>query len=82
MKFFTCYVQEKGISCALEDFIFSPKANFGTISIETKPQMLSRFLAGILHPLIHTGYGAEFNLPGMIVEGKTGSHLEFTRNTH
>ncbi|OBZ73399.1 hypothetical protein A0H81_07066 [Grifola frondosa] len=31
--------------------------------------MLNRFLAGILHPLIHTGYGCEFGLLGMIAEG-------------
>ena len=33
------------------------------------PLMLSRFLAGFLHPLIHAGYGAEFGLFGMIAEG-------------
>lgn len=31
--------------------------------------MLDRFLSGLLHPMIHTGYGAEFRLPGMVVEG-------------
>ena len=31
--------------------------------------MLDRFLSGLLHPIIHTGYGAEFRLPGMVVEG-------------
>ena len=33
-------------------------------------KMLSRFLAGVLHPLIHVGYGAEFGLLGMFAEGK------------
>lgn len=32
-------------------------------------RMLNRFLAGLLHPLIHTGYGAEFGLLGMVAEG-------------
>ncbi|PCH34665.1 hypothetical protein WOLCODRAFT_139493 [Wolfiporia cocos MD-104 SS10] len=32
-------------------------------------QMLSRWMAGLLHPLIHTGYGAEFGLLGMLAEG-------------
>jgi hypothetical protein len=78
MNFFTCHVQEKGFSVVLEDFIFSPKANLGTneskkaqLPVDKQPLMLSRLLAGILHPMIHTGYGAEFNLPGMIVEGKS-----------
>jgi len=31
--------------------------------------MLNRFLSGILHPIIRTGNGAEFSLPGLIVEG-------------
>lgn len=73
MNFFTSYVQEKGFSVALEDFIFSPEANLGTnesTKAGKQPHMLSRLLAGVLHPIIHTGYGAEFNLPGMIVEGK------------
>ncbi|KDR73013.1 hypothetical protein GALMADRAFT_281208 [Galerina marginata CBS 339.88] len=75
LEFFTAYVKDKGISAALEDFIFSPKANLdpkfskADVSPEEQPQMLSRFLSGVLHPMIHTGYGAEFNLPGMIIEG-------------
>lgn len=40
--------------------------------------MLNRFLAGVLHPIIHTGYGAEFGLPGMLVEG-THSDLSVLR---
>lgn len=77
MNFFTCYVQEEGISVALEDFVFSPKANLGTnestkaqLPFDKRPHMLSRLLTGVLHPMVHIGYGAEFNLPGMIVEGK------------
>ena len=78
MNFFRSYVQERGFSVALvEDFIFSPKANLGTnestkaqLPIDKQPRMLSRFLTGVLHPTIHIGHGAEFNLPRMIVEGK------------
>lgn len=47
----------------LEEFVFSSKYNAG------KMAMLSRFLAGLLHSMIHTGYGAEFNLPGIFIEG-------------
>ena len=38
MNFFTYHIQEKGFSVALEDFIFSPKANLGTIE-STKAQL-------------------------------------------
>lgn len=85
MNFFTSYVQEKGIPGVLEDFIFSHKANLGTdahFPIDKRPQMLNRFFAGLLHPLIHTGYGAEFDLPGMIVEGKTRSITSILHETH
>ena len=91
MNFFSSYVQENGFSVALEDFIFSPKANLGIdetdeaqLPVDRQPRMLSRLLTGVLHPLIHTGYGAEFNLPGMIVEGKAHQikYIFFTRKTH
>lgn len=32
--------------------------------------MLDRFLASIVHPMIHLGYGLEFGLPGIVLEGK------------
>ncbi|KAG9008386.1 hypothetical protein FRB94_013308 [Tulasnella sp. JGI-2019a] len=31
--------------------------------------MLDRFVGGLLHPLIHAGHGAEFNVDGMLAEG-------------
>lgn len=33
------------------------------------PLMLSRFMAGLLHPFIHAGYGVEFGMPGLVSEG-------------
>ena len=73
MQFFTLYIKEHGISKALEEFIFSRRSNLGsdTLSPDKQPQMLSRFLSGVVHPLIHTGYGAEFRIPGMAVEGNS-----------
>ena len=35
-----------------------------------QPEMLTRFFAALIHPLIHTGLGVEFNLPGIFAEGK------------
>jgi hypothetical protein len=31
--------------------------------------MLARTVAGVLHPLIHIGYGLEFDIPGIVAEG-------------
>ncbi|KAJ3782053.1 hypothetical protein GGU10DRAFT_378952 [Lentinula aff. detonsa] len=72
LDFFDNVVQEcNGDSTSLmEKFVFAVDANFGkTIENGQHPQMLCRFLASILHPMIHFGYGAEFGLPGMLSEG-------------
>ncbi|KAF9496950.1 hypothetical protein BDN71DRAFT_1429945 [Pleurotus eryngii] len=66
LEFFKGEVQAKGFSSVLEEFVFAEKSNF---SGDAQPQMLNRFMSGLVHPLIHTGYGAELGLPGMIVEG-------------
>ena len=52
-----------------QDFVMSRDANLVPGKKGEKPMMLSRFLSGALHPLIHCGYGVEFGLPGMISEG-------------
>ncbi|KIM44120.1 hypothetical protein M413DRAFT_443166 [Hebeloma cylindrosporum] len=79
-QFFTQYIKENGVSKAIEEFIFSRRWNLGsnTLSPDKQPQMLSRFLSGVLHPLIHTGYGAEFRIPGMVVEGLAQTALHFS----
>jgi len=63
MEFFAAAVLEKGISAVLELYLFSPEAN------KPPKRMLNRFLSGVLHPVIHVGYGCEFGLPGMVAEG-------------
>ncbi|KAL0576096.1 hypothetical protein V5O48_005870 [Marasmius crinis-equi] len=70
IDFFTKIVTRDGGSKAMEDYLFSSKANFGSKNKADKhPEMLSRLQAGIMHGHIHVGYGAEFGLPGMLVEG-------------
>ncbi|KAF9525664.1 hypothetical protein CPB83DRAFT_859144 [Crepidotus variabilis] len=80
MQFFIAFVQEKGIPTTLEEFVFSRKANLGASQSAPKkqPQMLNRFLGGILHPIIHAGYGAEFGLPGTLAEGLAEAAVETT----
>lgn len=59
----------KSFNTVLEEYIFARNANF--VEGATKqPEMLTRFYAALIHPLIHTGFGVEFNLPGIFAEGK------------
>ncbi|KZT20020.1 hypothetical protein NEOLEDRAFT_1158829 [Neolentinus lepideus HHB14362 ss-1] len=71
LKFFTSVLLEKGIPATLEEFIFSNKYNYDSqIKDDDKqPRLLSRFLSGVFHPFIHTGYGVEFDLIGQVAEG-------------
>lgn len=72
MTFFTNVVKEKGSAAAIEEYIFSTKANFDPArTVGEQPQMLNRLLASLLHPIIHVGYGLEFGLPGMVIEGES-----------
>ena len=68
LEFFTAEVKVKSFNTILEDYIFAPKVNF-VEGDGKQPEMLTRFFAGLLHPLIHTGLGVEFNLPGTVAEG-------------
>lgn len=70
LKFFSDELLDKGPAAVIEEFIFSPKANIEPPKPGKEPmQMANRFLAGLLHPLIHTGYGCEFGLLGQLAEG-------------
>ncbi|RPD56815.1 hypothetical protein L226DRAFT_469036 [Lentinus tigrinus ALCF2SS1-7] len=70
LSFFTDALLKKGASTTIEEYIFSPKANIEPPKPGRPPmQMVNRLLSGLLHPLIHTGYGAEFGLLGMFAEG-------------
>lgn len=51
-------IEKLGRVGAVEKYVFEEKNN-----------MLSRFLGGAYHPYIHTGYGLEFGIDGMVAEG-------------
>jgi hypothetical protein len=65
IDFFADYIQQNGMQDAFKTFVFSKNYNIGN----KKPEMLSRFLAGLLHPMIHVGFATEFGLPGIMAEG-------------
>lgn len=68
--FFSEVIGERGVSATLEEYIFSKKYNFVEgRDASAQPVMLARFLRGLFHAFIHVGYGAEFGIPGMVVEG-------------
>ncbi|KAH9939658.1 uncharacterized protein BXZ73DRAFT_43383 [Epithele typhae] len=70
LKFFQKELIKNGPAVVLEEYIFSPQANIEPPEAGKEPmQMVNRFHSGLLHPMIHTGYGAEFGLPGMFAEG-------------
>ncbi|KAF8126363.1 hypothetical protein EV363DRAFT_1348442 [Boletus edulis] len=70
VSFFSKQVSEKGSASVLEEFIFSEKYNLRKgRETNTQPEMLARFFSDLSHALIHVGYGVEFGLKGMFVEG-------------
>jgi hypothetical protein len=69
LKYFSDELLANGNFKTLENYLYSKKAN--SKEQERPLAMFSRFLGGLLHPAIHTGYGLEFGLPGMVAEGES-----------
>jgi hypothetical protein len=71
-NFFAQELLSKGVSKTLDEYVFSKKANYeGNAEREGRKskEMFSGFIGGLLHPLIHLGYGLEFGIPYMVTEG-------------
>ncbi|KAF8915039.1 hypothetical protein CPB85DRAFT_1218283 [Mucidula mucida] len=70
VDFFKAKIAEEGVSQVLETYVFARSANIIDGAPQNKqPLMLARLFDGAAHPMIHVGYGLEFGLPGMVVEG-------------
>ncbi|KAH7918719.1 hypothetical protein BV22DRAFT_1199852 [Leucogyrophana mollusca] len=84
-NFFSAYVLENGAGAAMEEFVFSLKRNFDPENDpegKEQPEMLYRFVMdGLLHPMIHVGYGVEFGLPGLVAEGLAMAALHRGRSS-
>ncbi|CCM00192.1 uncharacterized protein FIBRA_02220 [Fibroporia radiculosa] len=77
LKFFSSILVERGAEKTIEEYIFSAKMNVSIPAVgHPSLEMLSRFLSGLFHPMIHTGYGAEFGLLGMVAEGLAQTALQ------
>ncbi|KAF9230920.1 hypothetical protein BU15DRAFT_83023 [Melanogaster broomeanus] len=63
MTVFSKQIDERGAAETLEQFIFSEKYNFQDGRDATsQPEMLFRLMDGLLHPMIHFGYGMRKSL--------------------
>lgn len=72
LEFFSDQLVTKGIDKTFEDYLYSKRVNFNDRAEadgSRQPEMFSRFMSGLMHPLIHVGYGLEFGLLGIIAEG-------------
>ncbi|KAJ5949017.1 hypothetical protein N7454_002324 [Penicillium verhagenii] len=60
LSFFQTAIDTKGVDLVLEEYVFA-----GDDRAET---MLCRLLGGLVHPLIHLGFGLEFNQPAIVAQ--------------
>ncbi|RHZ54690.1 questin oxidase family protein [Aspergillus thermomutatus] len=61
LAFFQQEIERRGAADVLNEYLFSGS--------ECAESMLSRLFGGLLHPLIHLGFGLEFDQPAIIAEG-------------
>ncbi|KAF8996900.1 hypothetical protein BDQ17DRAFT_1249219 [Cyathus striatus] len=68
LKFFTSEIEAKGSGATFDEYVFSKGANVKGAGSNEEPCMVTRLVEGVLHSLIHAGYGFEFGMPGLVVE--------------
>ena len=61
LKFFEGEIDKKGWQNVLNEYVFARD--------ERADDMLVRMFAGFLHPIIHVGFGVEFQQPAIVAEG-------------
>lgn len=82
LNFFNEVIQTDGVTAVLDKYLFSISANFVPgRNVDQQPQMLDRLFDGIIHPMIHLGYGLEFGLPGLVAEGLAWTAVHFASST-
>ncbi|EIW70851.1 hypothetical protein TREMEDRAFT_28974 [Tremella mesenterica DSM 1558] len=69
LVFFHEEIDRLGPIGALEEYILSPQANYASANGHEPPLMLIRFVGGLLHPMIHAGFGVEFKDRVILAEG-------------
>ncbi|KAE8553234.1 hypothetical protein EYB25_004616 [Talaromyces marneffei] len=61
LAFFQQEISTKGVEETLREHVFAED--------EHADQLLGRLFSGLIHPIIHLGFGIEFNQPAIIAEG-------------
>ncbi|KAM6529735.1 hypothetical protein FALCPG4_007863 [Fusarium falciforme] len=61
LRFFERQIAQRGIGPVVHQYLFSRS--------RIAEELLSRMFASFLHPVIHFGFGLEFNQPAIIAEG-------------
>jgi len=67
LPFFHAEVARLGPKGAVEEYVFSRRANVGAHN--EGATMIIGLMCGLVHPLIHVGYGLEFDDPVVLAEG-------------
>lgn len=68
--FFILEVDKHGVEATIDNWVVGLAGNTTRGNADKKnPQMLARLLSLLMHGLIHLGYGLEFGLPVMVIEG-------------
>ncbi|KAL4933814.1 questin oxidase family protein [Aspergillus undulatus] len=72
LEFFQREIEQKGTESVLNGYLFSGDEN--------AESMMARLVGGLLHPIIHLGFGIEFNQPAIIAEAlaQTAIHDDWT----
>ncbi|KAK2743543.1 hypothetical protein FQN57_004840 [Myotisia sp. PD_48] len=68
LQFFIREIESKGAGLAVKEYIFA--------ETEIAEDMLLRLFGGLIHPMIHLGFGLEFNQPAIIAQAlaETATH--------
>ncbi|KAG6841602.1 hypothetical protein C0991_009358 [Blastosporella zonata] len=83
LDYFTTIVKNRGVAAALEKYVFSPEANFiPGRKREAQPEMVSRLMDGVIHSMIHVGFGLEFHVPGLVAEGLAWTAVHFATSVN
>lgn len=61
IEFFSREIEKKGVEDVVHEYVFAGDSR--------ADDMFSRMFMGFLHPIIHTGFGIEFQQPAIVVEG-------------
>ncbi|OGM44780.1 hypA-like protein [Aspergillus bombycis] len=72
LEFFQREIEKKGVENVINQYIFAGD--------DIAEDMLVRLFGGLIHPLIHLGFGIEFNQPAIVAEAlaQAATHEDWT----